>query len=34
MQGIYTLAAAAQGEGSLFGMLLPFALILLVFWLL
>lgn len=34
MQGIYTLAEGAQGEGSLIGMMLPFLLILLVFWLL
>jgi preprotein translocase subunit YajC len=35
VQGIYTLADAAQGEGqSLIGMMLPFVLILLVFWLL
>ncbi len=34
MQGLTNLADAAQGEQSIFGMLLPFVLILLVFWLL
>ncbi|OLT29080.1 preprotein translocase subunit YajC [Nocardiopsis sp. CNR-923] len=34
MQGIYTLAAEGEPTGGLLNMILPFALILLVFWLL
>ncbi|MFV2197298.1 preprotein translocase subunit YajC [Nocardiopsis sp. LOL_012] len=34
MQGMYTLAAEGEPTGGLLGMLFPFVLILLVFWLL